>query len=246
MNTSEKCKNCNQFVNGNYCHDCGQRTSVDKITFQETFQDFINSIVSVNAPLFITLRLLVVNPGKLFREFIDGKRKKYYKPVPFFILATLAYLIIRQLIDFDPFGNTTVSIIDSTQSQLFTEARNFLLFHIDKFLFAFIFTLGIFLKLFFLKKNSFAEFIAIAFYLIGVYTLIVIINMFYIHYVNKEFQFMAVLAMFIYFVYALVSFFKKKKFLVALKSIFIFILAFISYFMLAFGISYIIIWLKHG
>jgi hypothetical protein len=246
MNASEKCNNCNQIVDGNYCVNCGQKTSVDKITFQETFQDFIDSIASVNAPLFKTLKLLFVNPGKLFREFLGGKRKSYYKPVPFFILATLVYLIIRQLIDFDPFGNTTISIKDSTQSQLFTEARNFFLYHIDKLLFVFIFTLGIFLKLFFFKKYLLAEFIAIAFYLIGVYTLIVIINMFYIHYVNEEIQFMAIFVMCIYFVYAMSSFFKKKKFLVVLKSLIIYFLAFYSYAMLAFGVSYIIIWFKQN
>ena len=36
---------------------------------------------SVNAPLLVTLKYLCIHPGKLFREFIAGKRKTYYKPV---------------------------------------------------------------------------------------------------------------------------------------------------------------------
>ncbi|NNM10212.1 MAG: DUF3667 domain-containing protein [Flavobacteriaceae bacterium] len=238
------CHNCDTPVRGKYCSACGQRTSVHKVTFKETFQDFWDFVFSVNAPLFNTLRLLVKDPGKLLREYLEGKRKRYYKPVAFFILMTVIYLVTRAVINYDPFGNTTIQVDDNTQSQLLTQARNFMLLNIDKLLFVFVFTMGLLLKLFFYKKRSLAEFIAISFYLIGIYTVLTTLNMFYIHYVNPNFQFLAMLAMLVYFCYALVSFFQKGKIIVLIKSLFIFVVGFISYGMIGFAISFCIIYLK--
>ncbi|MFT5892753.1 MAG: hypothetical protein ACI9Y7_002865, partial [Dokdonia sp.] len=64
------CKNCKTEIAGNFCMHCGQSNKVTKITIKDTFLDFLNSIFSVNAPLLVTVKLLFLNPGKLFREFL--------------------------------------------------------------------------------------------------------------------------------------------------------------------------------
>jgi len=238
------CNNCKDELTGKYCNSCGQRASVHKITFGETFQDLMDTMFSVNTPLWTTLKMLIKNPGKLFREYLSGKRKSYYKPVAFFILMTVLYLLIRAAINFDPFSNSTITVEDNSEGKLLIGAKNFFLINIDKLLFVFVFSLGLFLKLFFLKKYLLAEFLAIAFYLMGIYTLITTLNMFYIQYLDSGFQFLAILVMWGYFIYAMISFFQKKKVLVFLKALLIFILAFYLYFVLAFSISYLIVWIN--
>lgn len=238
------CNNCKDELTGKYCNSCGQRASVHKITFGETFQDLMDTMFSVNTPLWTTLKMLIKNPGKLFREYLSGKRKSYYKPVAFFILMTVLYLLIRAAINFDPFSNSTITVEDNSEGKLLIGAKNFFLINIDKLLFVFVFSLGLFLKLFFLKKYLLAEFLAIAFYLMGIYTLITTLNMFYIQYLDSGFQFLAILVMWGYFIYAMMSFFQKKKVLVFLKALLIFILAFYLYFVLAFSISYLIVWIN--
>lgn len=219
-----------------------------QITFKETFHDFAYSMFSVDAPLVNTLKLLVVNPGKLFHEFLSGKRKHYYKPVAFFILTTVMYLLIRSLLDYNPFQDTSIiNVGDSSEyvdGRKLTLARNFMLLNIDKLLFVFIFVLALYLKLFFFKKYSLAEYVAIAFYLIGVYTIFATLNMFYIHYTASEMHAGALLLMFIYFTYAIVSTIKKNRIWVLIKLIPLYFLAIVSYALIAFGISYIIISIK--
>lgn len=241
---STYCHNCDTPATGNYCSSCGQRTTIHKVTFRDTFQDFWDFIFSVNAPFFKTIKWLIKNPGKLLREYLEGKRKSYYKPVAFFLVMTVVYLLIRSLIGYDPFGNTTLNVTDETQRQLLTEARNFMLLNIDKLLFVFVFTMGFFLKLFFYKKCSLAEFLAVSFYLIAVYTIITTLNMFFIQYVDSQVQYLAILVMLIYFCYALISFFQKRKILVLLKAIIVYFISFISYGLLAFAISFLIVYLK--
>lgn len=240
------CKNCETKVNGNYCAACGQKTSVDKVTFKETIQDLLDAIFSVNAPLLTTLKISVINPGKLFSEYLKGKRKKYYRPVTFFILMTVIYLVIRGIINYDPFGSTILQVNDPTTSQLLTKARNFMLFNIDKLLFVFIFGMGLMLKLFFYKKNSLAEFLAISFFLMGTYTILTTLNMFYIRYIENSFQGINILIMLLYFIYSMVSFFKKRKVLVIIKSVFVFVLAFFFYGFIAFGLSFLMVWVKNN
>ena len=243
---STYCKNCNSLVEDKYCSKCGQRSTIHKVTFGETFHDLVSSLFLEEGPLWQTLKFLVINPGKLFREYLVGRRKTYYKPVNFFVLITVVYLLIRALIDYDPFQNTTLQVSDNTQRQLLIGARNFMLLNIDKFLFVFVFSLGLMMKLFFYRNYSLAEYIAVSFYLIGLYTVMGTLNMFYVQYVNQKFQFLAILAMQCYFCYAMISFFQRRKLWVFFKSIATYFLATMAYGFSAFAISYLIVWLKQS
>lgn len=197
-----------------------------------------------DGPLLKTLKLLIVNPGKLFKEYLAGKRKTYYRPVTFFVLISVVYLLIRALIDYDPFQNTTISVDDETPRQLLLAARDFMLQNIDKFLFVFVFSLGLMMKLFFYKNYSLVEYIAISFYLVGVYMMFGTVNMFYIQYVSSDFQFLAMLAMLLYFSYAMLTFIYGNKIWTVFKSIIALIIGIMFYGFSAFGISFLIVWLK--
>jgi len=239
------CKNCENEIKDNYCSICGQKTTVNKVTFKETLQDLVDAFFSVDAPLLTTLKMLVINPGRLFNEYLNGKRKKYYRPVTFFILMTVIYLVIREIIKYDPFGSNLLQVKDPSTSQLLIKSRNFMLLNIDKLLFFFAFSLGLALKLFFYKKKSLAEFFAISFFMIGVYTILTTFNMFYIKFIDNNFQGIHIAVMLLYFIYAMVSFFKVNKVIVILKSVFVYVFAFYFYGFFAFGLSFIIMWLKN-
>lgn len=238
------CKNCQNDLIDEYCNKCGQRASVHKITFKETLEDFLNAVFSVDAPLWSTLKLLFVNPGKLFREYLGGRRKSYYKPVAFFILTTILYLLIRSLISYDPMENELIKqegIVDAT---LFLEAGKFMVANINNIMFLLVFALGLFFKLFFLKRNSLAEFMAISFYLVGIYTIFGTLIMFYLKYVNPEYKMLPILVFSIYILFAFISFFKTKNIGVMIKIIIAFFLSFIFYAMLGYALSLLIVWLK--
>jgi len=243
---SSYCKNCNSVVEDNFCSRCGQRTTIHKITFSETFHDLVGSLFLEEGPLWQSLKLLVLNPGKMFREYLAGRRKTYYKPVTFFILMTALYLVIRSIINYDPFGSNLMQVQDPTSGQLLLKARNFFLFNIDKLLFVFVFSLGLMMKLFFYRKNTLAEFLAISFFLMAIYTILTILNMFYIRYIDKSFQGIHIIIMTLYFIYAMVSFFQKNKALVIIKSLVVYALSFFLYGFGAFSIAVFIVWIKNS
>jgi hypothetical protein len=220
---------------------------VYKITFAETFQDLADALFAVNAPLLITIKELIVRPGGLLRNYLNGQRRRYYRPVSFFILTTVLYIIVRSLIGFDPFRNALIVVEEGPlEGNLLTEARNYMIFNINNFLFIFVFTLAVFSKLFYFRSYSLAEFLAISFYLLGVYTLLVTCNMFLVQYIGDNMQPLGILIMLIYFVYAMYSLFKGSYLLVILKSSVLFVLAFLSYAITSFGVSYVIVLLKQS
>ncbi|MDC8002873.1 DUF3667 domain-containing protein [Aureisphaera galaxeae] len=211
-----------------------------KVTFKETFSDVASGLFSFEAPFWRTLKLLFVNPGRLFREYLAGKRKSYFKPVSFFILLTVAHLLIRSLLDYDPMGD--IPDDPNARVNLFREAGQFMVQHINNILFVFVFTLSLFMKLFFYKKYSWAEYMAIAFYLVGIYIFLGTIHQFFLKFLDSKMQFLTMVIMLLYFVYAMISLFQKKKFLVGFQALCAYVFGTIFYVILGFGLALLIVY----
>jgi len=239
-----KCKNCNTELSSDFCPNCGQRASINKVTFKETFQDFIDVIFSVNAPLFLTLKLLVVNPGKLFREYLSGRRKTYYKPVPFFILTALIMIFTRSMLDYDPMSNMVDMGGESINESLINSAGVFMSKNINNIIFSFVFAFAVFVKLFLSRSYSFAEYIAVSFYVIGFYLFFTSVLIFGLQYLKPQFRMVPFILMFFYVMYALISFLKKKNAFTILKIIMVYFLSVIFFMIIGYGISLLIVWLK--
>ena len=151
------CLNCGNTIKGKYCTQCGQSTSIGRITFKETVSSFLTIAFAFEGQLWLTIRLLITNPGKLFREYIAGKRKAYYKPVAFFILITAAYLILRAWIDFNPLADESVK--NDLEDLTAISAKNGEVFrlmsaNINNILFLLVFSIAFMLKLFFRKRYN--------------------------------------------------------------------------------------------
>jgi hypothetical protein len=92
------CKNCNEETHGNFCAFCGQSTKVNKIDLRSFASDVSDTIIKVDKGLFFTLQQLFLRPGKSIRDYLDGKRVSYFKPIAFvFGLSTLYFLIAKVL-----------------------------------------------------------------------------------------------------------------------------------------------------
>ncbi|NVK52385.1 MAG: DUF3667 domain-containing protein [Flavobacteriaceae bacterium] len=235
-----KCKNCNTELISDFCHQCGQRSAVYKVTFKETFQDFVDVTFSINAPLINTTLLLFSNPGIVFREYLNGRRKSFYKPVSFFIITTFIYIILRSIIDYNPLTPEGVKV----GGELLIEAGQYMVKNINNIMFLFVFTFGIFLKIFFWKKYSLAEYIAVAFYAMGIYTILGTILMFYLKYFNSGFKMLPVILFYFYMLYAISNFFQSKSFFTFIKISFVYLFSFVLYSGIGFLLSFLIVWLR--
>jgi hypothetical protein len=89
MNHSLKCLNCDQEVSGNYCYNCGQKTSTHRINFKHFIaHDFLHGLFHIEKGMLFTAKESLFRPGKAAIDYIDGKRIRYYN-VFYFILILI-------------------------------------------------------------------------------------------------------------------------------------------------------------
>lgn len=90
------CKNCNKPVEGNFCVHCGQSSKVDRINLPNFVEELTDNVFQINRGLLFTVKELFVRPGHAIREFIQGKRKNYVKPIAYaFLLSTVYFLLSK-------------------------------------------------------------------------------------------------------------------------------------------------------
>ena len=98
MNTGHPhtiCKSCGKASSGEYCPHCGQKMAVHRLSVHELAHEVFHFFTHVDHGILYTLKKLVVTPGKMQKEFVEGNRMKHQKPFSmFFLTATLCALIV--------------------------------------------------------------------------------------------------------------------------------------------------------
>ncbi len=111
----QPCANCATPLLGTFCHTCGQKAHLhDKL--KHLVEEFAEGIAHFDGRLWRTLPLLALNPGRLSREWMAGKRVRYIAPLHLFLLAVFLLFVIpnftgRHLIEF---GDTPAEVANNT------------------------------------------------------------------------------------------------------------------------------------
>ncbi len=93
------CKNCKEKLDGKYCSNCGQSDRVGKIDLPYLFNELSTTVFQLNHGFLYTIKQLFIAPGKTIKQFIEGERKSYFKPIAYVLLLSTVYALIANLID---------------------------------------------------------------------------------------------------------------------------------------------------
>lgn len=224
---------------GSHCHECGQRDLPAGITFRQIITDFFSYSFSIEGPFIQTLRMLLVNPGVLFREFIGGRRKAYYKPIQLFLVITIGYLFLVEITGYNPMNSVQTRHVNPEAEQAITvskEAGAFMFRNINNFLFFLAFSLAFALKLFHWRRQTYSEFLVIGFYVSSIYILMGYIDPFLamagIYLKTTRFLFLAA-----YIIYTYLSFLGGFTVWALLRGILISFITIVVYVLSAWGVS---------
>jgi hypothetical protein len=83
------CLNCETILTAddNFCPTCGQKTDTHRLSLKHIFHEFVHTFTHADRGIFGLMADLTVAPGIVAREYVAGKRKKYYNPFTFFVLC---------------------------------------------------------------------------------------------------------------------------------------------------------------
>jgi len=93
MTSPSICKNCGFTISGNYCEQCGQKTTVAKITMHSLLHEVFHYFTHLDKGFGYTLKKLVAEPGTMQQRYLEGERTRHQKPFSmFFICGTISGL----------------------------------------------------------------------------------------------------------------------------------------------------------
>jgi hypothetical protein len=83
------CANCQTPLQGPYCYNCGQLAETFERSVWRLFVELFESFFHFDGRLFQTLPKLALRPGKLTRDYLDGKRAFQIPPLRMFLIVIL-------------------------------------------------------------------------------------------------------------------------------------------------------------
>ena len=83
------CRNCGAPLAPaqGYCGACGQKRIVGRISLHELSHDLIHALTHVDRSVLSLVWLLLVRPGDVARDFIEGRRRRYFGPFAFLVVC---------------------------------------------------------------------------------------------------------------------------------------------------------------
>ena len=89
------CLNCGfQVEDFNYCPECGQPNTDRKLTLWQFIRDFFDDYFTFDSRFFRSVGPLVIKPGHLTREYLDGRRFRYILPLRLYLFTTFLFFFI--------------------------------------------------------------------------------------------------------------------------------------------------------
>jgi len=88
------CKNCGNQFTGKFCNYCGEKAYTEKDrSVKHLLSDGLHFITHLEGTFFNTIITLFKRPGRFSLDYCNGIRKKYFKPLSFFLLVVILYLL---------------------------------------------------------------------------------------------------------------------------------------------------------
>jgi hypothetical protein len=89
IGASGSCRNCDAaLADGQaFCGQCGQKAATRRLTLVGIGHDLVHALFHIDQSIFALLKGLLLRPGYVAREFVKGRRRKYFSPFAFAVIT---------------------------------------------------------------------------------------------------------------------------------------------------------------
>jgi hypothetical protein len=105
-----ECLNCKQPLNSGdcFCSNCGQKNDIRPLQLSQLLSEFFLSFFSLDSRFLRTIIPLISKPGKVTKEYSEGKRMSFMNPFRFYINISIFFFLIQGIFGFfDSFKEET-------------------------------------------------------------------------------------------------------------------------------------------
>lgn len=86
------CLNCGTLLAGGWCHACGQRSDPHHRSLLHLAAELLETLTHADSRLWRTMRRLALDPARLTRDYLDGRRASEIPPLRlFFVMLFLLF-----------------------------------------------------------------------------------------------------------------------------------------------------------
>lgn len=89
------CHTCGTHFEGNYCPRCGQSAMIGRYSFKKAFLLFLDVWGLGNRGMFRSVRDLILRPGYMIRDYLQGMQMAYFPPFKMFFLLVALQLLVE-------------------------------------------------------------------------------------------------------------------------------------------------------
>jgi len=104
----ESCLNCQTRMVGSFCHECGQENVTYVVSFGELLREMYSEFVQVDSRMVRTVGALIIRPGLLTNEFLNGKRVRYLSPFKMYVVVSALFFLLFTILNPLPFDDADV------------------------------------------------------------------------------------------------------------------------------------------
>lgn len=94
----QACLNCHEPLHGAYCSSCGQKRA-GRITFRGVVADAFRALTNLDSKFTRTVIGMTRSPGRVVREYVDGRRSSYMNPIKYAFVSTTIFLVVIHLFE---------------------------------------------------------------------------------------------------------------------------------------------------
>lgn len=91
-----ECLNCGTHISddANFCSKCGQVNDTNRLSVKQYFSEYLSGFFNFDNRFLKTVIPLIFRPGRVTKEYIEGKRIKYVNPFQLYLHITILFFLV--------------------------------------------------------------------------------------------------------------------------------------------------------
>ena len=98
LRTDKNCLNCGNVVEDRYCTHCGQENLEIQDSAIHLIVHYVQDLFHYDGKVWHTLKNLILKPGLVASEYMEGKRMRNLEPVRFYVFSSSVFFILLFLV----------------------------------------------------------------------------------------------------------------------------------------------------